>query len=482
MFVARENELKTLGSLLKVDKSSLCVVYGRRRIGKTETIRYFIKSNNLQALEITGVYKEAKKNQIKSFVRAINRFGLQKSETSNLPLNDWGDAFYLLEDTIEKLQRKEKKVIFLDEFPWLDSAKSGFFEAFSHFWNNFCTNRDDLLVIVCGSAASYMMNKIIKNKKTLHNRIAQKISLNSFDLKDAKRLIDSKGCHYSNKSIVDIYMALGGVAKYLDDIDCSLTPNENLQNMCFSKDGILVNEYEDLYESLFERATIHRKIMNLLALKWSGYSQKEVAILLKTSPSSVTIPLKELEISGFISSMTKFGQKSRDKVYRATDCFSYFHNKWMKDINNDWNTIFLSQSYKSWAGFAFENICHIHTDTIKNILGISGVATQTHYWNYKSENESGSGAQIDRMLEYTNGSKNIDIIECKYHNSEYTITKEYRDELINKLNIFNQQTNNRYNIRLIFITANGLVKNQYYNEIVHKELTIEELLIGDKRQ
>jgi len=476
MFVARENELKILTSLLGAPKSSLCVMYGRRRIGKTETVRYFIKSNNLQALEVTGVYKESKKNQIKSFARAANRLGLQSEPNLNSIPTDWNDAFYFLEETIAKLSLLEKKVIFLDEFPWLDSPKSGFFEAFSHFWNNFCTNRDDLLVIVCGSAASYMMNKIIKNKKTLHNRIAQKISLDSFDLKDTKRLIDSKGCHYSNKSIVDIYMALGGVAKYIDDIDCSLTPNENLQNMCFSKDGILVNEYEDLYESLFERATMHRKIMNLLSGKWSGYSQKEVAAHLKTSSSSVTIPLKELELSGFISSVTKFGQKSRDKIYRATDCFSYFHNKWMKDFNKDWNTIFLSQSYKSWAGFAFENICHIHTDTIKHILGISGVATQTHYWSYKSENESESGVQIDMMLEYTDGSKNIDIIEYKYHNSEYLITKEYRDELINRLNIFNQQTNNRYNIRLIFITANGLVKNQYCNEIVHKTLTIEQLM------
>ncbi|MEA2049843.1 MAG: ATP-binding protein [Campylobacterota bacterium] len=475
MFVARENEIKKLDSLLQADKSSLCVVYGRRRIGKTETIRYFIKSNELQALEITGVYKEARKNQIKSFLRAVDKFSSTTQRTTIFASIDWSDAFFMLEDVIEKHNVQSKKVIFLDEFPWLDSPKSGFFEAFSHFWNNFCSKRDDIIVIVCGSAASYMMNKIIKNKKTLHNRVTQKISIDPFDLKDTKKLIDSKGCHYSDKSIIDLYMVFGGVAKYIDDVDCTKTPHENIQNMCFSKDGILMDEYEDLYESLFERATVHRKVMNLLSSKWSGYTQKQIALLLKTSASSVTIPLKELELSGFISSTPKFGQKVRDKIFRATDSFSYFHNKWMKGSTKSFNDIFKTQSYKSWAGFAFENICHIHKDKIKSILGISGVATQTHYWNYENEDQSQNGAQIDMLLEYVDGSKNIDIVECKYYSSQYTIDKEYKNKLLNKIDSFNKATNYKYNIRLIFITSNGVVKNQYYNEIINKDITIDEL-------
>ena len=163
MFIGRENELYELKSLLNKDKSTLSVVYGRRRIGKTETIRHFIQKHNLLSIEITGVYGATKKTQINSFVRKIERASRGELVSKSKP-KEWQDVFFFLEEYIESLV-DEKKVIFLDEFPWLDTHKSNFLSAFSAFWNDFCTRRRDVVLIVCGSATAYMINKIIKIKR-----------------------------------------------------------------------------------------------------------------------------------------------------------------------------------------------------------------------------------------------------------------------------------------------------------------------------
>ena len=259
MFVAREEELNILKNQLKLKSSSLVAVYGRRRIGKTETIRYFIKENNLTSIEITGVYGATKKTQIDSMVRKISRASRDKIKPQE-KIKEWSEAFYLLEDYCNSINDK-KKTIFLDEFPWLDTQKSGFLSAFSFFWNDFCTRRDDIILIICGSAASYMINKVIKNNKTLHNRVTQKLNMQQFDLAATKKFLEAKGCRYSVKSILDTYIVLGGVAKYINDLDCSKTQVENIDYSCFNKNGLLVTEYQELYESLFKNSHWHYKVI-----------------------------------------------------------------------------------------------------------------------------------------------------------------------------------------------------------------------------
>ena len=474
MFVAREEELKLLDNLLYQKSSSFMVVYGRRRIGKTETVRQFIKNNHLSTIEVTGVYGANRSTQINSFVRKIERASRGAIKTTTKP-KEWQEVFFLLEDYIES-QDEGKKIIFLDEFPWLDTHKSGFLSAFSEFWNDFCTRRNDVVLIVCGSATSYMINKIVRNRKTLHNRVTHKMNMQPFKLKAVAKLLEVKGCRYSQKSVLDTFMVLGGVAKYINDMDCHKQLLENIEFQCFNKNGLLIYEYQELYESLFKNSEWHYKVMNLLSKKWSGYIQKDITHALNGSASMIKDVLEELELSGFISSVPKFGQKSREKIYRATDSFSYFYNKWMIEHQNiNWKNIALSQQYKIWSGFAFENICHIHINEIKEAIGVARINTQLHYWNYVPKSSSEKGAQIDMLLEYTDGSKNIDIIECKYYNETFTITKKYYEELRNKIAVFDKQTKRRYNIRLIFITSFGVTKNEYYHELVHGEVLINEI-------
>ncbi len=470
MFVGREKELTLLQECLESQESSFVAIYGRRRIGKTEMVRHFTMTQNLFCLEVTGKRKVNKQNQISAFLKNI-------SETFNRPLQkskDWNDVFDILKEAINNLKNKHKKVLFIDELPWIDSAKSGFLDELAYFWNTYCEKRDDIVLIVCGSAASYMLNKVIHNVGPLHGRLTQIIPMKQFQLLNTKKLLVSKGCNYSDKSIVDLYMAFGGVAKYIKNISCKKTPNQNITDLCFSETGLMRNEYETLFSSLFKQAKTHYSIMNILSSKWSGYPQKILAQKVNITQVSIKKPLEELLTSGFISKSTKFGHTKRDALYRATDCFSYFHNKWIKgsQTNSTWDVISSTPGYKSWAGFAFENICHMHIDEIKNRLGISGIPTQTHYWSYASA--EGKGAQIDMLIEHTQ-SKSIDIVECKYYNGLFTIDKKYKEELQHKIAMFDQQTKNKYNIRLILITANGVNKNEHYNEIVSQHIELTEL-------
>lgn len=298
-----------------------------------------------------------------------------------------------------------------------------------------------------------------------------------FKLGHTKQMIEAKGCKYNLKTIAELYMTFGGVAKYLENLDCTLTKNQNIDNQCFAINGLLRNEYEDLYESLFTNAKDHYKVMNLLSNKWSGYTQKELQEKTKINAATLNKVLEQLEVSGFIQSVPLFGNEKRLRIYRAIDCFSYFHNKWIKNEKlKVWYKAPASQSYRSWLGFAFENICHIHIDEIKQKLGISGIETNTHYWRSFADAQ-GSGAQIDMLIEHKNGSKDIEIVECKFYDDKFKIDDSYLQELKNKINVFNKETNFRHNIRVIFVTTQGVEEDANYNEIVSKQVILNDLYL-----
>lgn len=158
--------------------------------------------------------------------------------------------------------------------------------------------------------------------------------------------------------------------------------------------------------------------------------------------------------------------------------FCYFHHKWIKPKKiKDWTATTRTQSYRSWAGFAFERICQLHTYQIKKKMGIQGVGTQTHYWEYKGNNNN-PGAQIDMLLEHTS-SKNIDIVECKFYDGLFTITKDYYEKLLQKRDVFDQQTGRKYNIRLVLVTTEGVAKNQYFNGLNLTVITLSDLFSSE---
>ena len=280
--------------------------------------------------------------------------------------------------------------------------------------------------------------------------------------------------YIQERSICDVYISIGGVAKYISDLNKTVTPEQAIQEACFNRNGQLNKEYQDLFHSLFKKAKTHYKIMDALSQTWQGLSRSEITKSIEASASTVSKVINELISSGFIEERKEFQNRKKGERLLVSDMFCYFHYKWIKPNKvKDWTSTSRTQSYRSWAGFAFERICQLHTYQIKKKLGIHGVSTETHYW--QSKDKEAGGAQIDMLLEHTNGSKNIDIIECKYYDGEFIIDRNYYNQLLQKRSVFDRETGYKYNIRLVLITTEGVKKNQYSNGLNLMEVTLSDL-------
>ena len=483
-FIERDSELKILEDEYSKKSSSFVAVYGRRRVGKTELVNRFFQTKECFLFSITGAYDSNLKSHLDNFADKFSlAFDYSLSEQN---FKNWNEAFRALRDALSEISTKKgcKIGLFIDELPWLAQVKKdGFKSALSLFWNDFASKRDDIMLVVCGSATSWIIEHIIDDSGSLSNRVTAIIHLKSFNLKETKIFLKAYGCkNISDEEVLRYYMVLGGVAHYLKMINCKQSFVENIQRIFFTQNGILRTEYNRLFRSLFKNFKIHELIVEYLATTWSGLTLSDLNKKQKlSSTSTLTNALKELEESNFITKKKKFGQNKRDRVYRLQDPFIYFFTKWVKKTatveifqnKNYFLRLYLSHKYKIWSGYAFENICHNHIVEIKKALGVEGVLTTTHYWRYLPIDKNKTGTQIDLLMVREDSVANI--IECKYHNQEFTITKKYAKELEDKVTIFNEQTNYKYSTQIAILTLNGINKNSYYNTIEVENIEIKKL-------
>lgn len=465
--VGRGPQQKVLQQALDSQDSEFIAVYGRRRIGKTFLIREFFE-NNL-SFELVGIYKATLSDQLENFAEALGT-ALDTGIQPKVP-KTWREAFQQLENYIEskkKLNKKGKQVVFLDELPWLNTPRSKFLSALQHFWNNYCSKHKDIILVVCGSAASWMIQNIVRSKGGLHNRLTRQFRLLPFTLSETKRYLQSRKMKNLNHySILQIYMAMGGVPFYLSKIEAGKSAAQIIDSLCFSDTAPLRHEYEQLFQSLFEKSELHIKIVESLSKKRKGLTRSELleSVDLKSGGTASQI-LVELEESGFIESRIPFGKKANDSLYRLIDEFSLFHLSWIKPLGKQnpgagyWLTRQSAQKYKSWAGYSFESVCLKHIDEIEKALGISVIATTASPWRYQPLQSKGKqGTQIDLLID--RADKTINLCELKFYNSEFTIDTKYAKELRSKIEIFREQTNTRKNIFLIMLTSFGTKENEH---------------------
>lgn len=469
MLIGREKEIKTLLQAYHSEYSEFVAVYGRRRIGKTFLIR---EAFNYQfAFQHTGVYKETLKKQLRNFRDALKMSGMKKVRIPT----DWSDAFFQLAQFIKE-SKDEKKVIFIDEVPWLDTPRSGFLSALEYFWNSFASARKDVLLIICGSATSWIINKVLKNHGGLHNRVTYRIHLQPFTLHECEEYAKYLGMRASHYDLIEYYMVLGGVAFYWSRLDKGLSVAQNIDNMIFSETGFLHNEFNELYDSLFNEPESYLKIIDALGTIRLGMTRDE---LVKeggiTSNGKLTRMLEDLTECGFIKRIPSYGGKSKDDLIQLVDNFTIFYYKYIKENqNNDehfWSNSYNSPIRAAWTGLVFERVCFQHIPQIKQAMGIAGVATQCYSWKAKGGMHS-SGAQIDMVLDRSDNIINICVI--KFSKGEYTITKDYAMSLNNKVERFIDDTKTKKSILLTMITTNGVTHNEYWNQI-QKEITADEL-------
>lgn len=468
-YIERTEETNILQNALKTNESEMIAVIGRRRVGKTLLIRSVYKKHIV--FELTGSLQTPTKEQLENFAGQLQFFS--KSPIKLATPKSWPDAFRQLTTFLEKQKTNQKKVLFFDELPWLASHKSRFLSAFGYFWNTWAS-RKNLVVVICGSAASWMIEKVVNDKGGLHNRITKLISLSPFTLAETRKYLLSRKINLNLYQSIQLYMAMGGIPHYLKEIEPGKSAAQNIDAICFGKNGLLKDEFSNLYLSLFDNATNHISIIRALATKWKGLSRKEIVDISKLPDGgSVTKYLNELNQSGFISSYLPYGKTKKDTLYRLTDEYSLFYLKFIEGKRKQsWLNLSELQIWKSWSGYAFENICLKHSQQIKNALGISGVYSEESSFVFKGD-ESAKGFQIDLLIDRQDNS--INLCEMKFHESEFTITGAYAKTLRERTAQFRAKAKTRKSIFLTFISTFGIKPNMHSIGTVNQEITMGEL-------
>lgn len=472
--IGRKKELAVLQEALDSKEAEMVAVLGRRRVGKTFLVTTAYSGSIL--FELSGIQNTSTKKQLKNFRDVLSTFAGGK-----LPLEvpeDWLSAFQMLRLYLSTLNTSEKKVLFFDELPWLAGHKSGFLEALGYFWNSYAS-RQNLVVVICGSAASWMIRKVVFDKGGLHNRITKTIHLQPFSLKETEDYLLSRGVSFDRFQLAHIYMALGGIPHYLKGLKPGLSAVQNIDRICFSESGFLREEFFKLYPALFKNAERHMAIIRALAGKWKGMDRMELLEKTKSiSGGGITSLIEELEQSGFITAYFPFGKKRREKIYRLTDAYSLFYLQFIE--NNTlygegvWVQLSQTQTYKSWSGYAFENICIRHIQQIKKAMGISGIFSQASVF-YKRKTEDIGGAQIDLVLDRNDHVVNL--FEIKFHDETIIPDKSFADALREKRSVFKASTGVRKQVSWALISAFGLKHNQHSLGLVDISLILDDLFV-----
>lgn len=471
MLIGRDNEQSILLGLLEKTESQFCVVYGRRRVGKTYLIRQTLQP--YFTFFHTGVAKVGKSVQLKQFYNSLLTYGLDKD---NKKPNDWFEAFNLLSVLIDKTQNKNKKVIFLDELSWLDTKQSDFLSALEYFWNSFASAREDIVLITCCSSTSWIMDNIINNTGGLYNRVTEQIKLLPFSLGVCEEYLKASNIELSRKDIAEAYMIMGGVPYYWSFLRKGESLSQNIDRLFFYDNAPFKNEFEALYASIFKRPENYIAIIKALGSKKSGMSREEILKATKLSNNTVfKRMLIELEQSGFIKSYNNFGKRRNELTYRLIDNFTLFYLKFVQENKSHedrfWTYNVDSPIHHNWAGLAFERLCLWHIPQIKTALGISGVSTECSVYQRVAEGEN-KGVQIDLVIDRKDGI--INLCEMKYSNSEYAITQDYDAWLRERREIFKEQTKTKKSVHITFVTSFGVRHNAYWNTI-QSEVKLDDL-------
>lgn len=470
--IGRQKEQEILRNLYSSKEPELVAVIGRRRVGKTFLVKTVYA--DLIDFEATGIRDAEGKEQLQNFTLRLNET-FHKGEPVLSPSN-WLEAFHQLGAALDRLRKRKKRVIFLDELPWFDARKSGFLRGFSYFWNSWANNRN-IVVVICGSAATWMIERVVNDTGGLHNRITKQIHLEPFTLGETEQYLKRRNNHFTRYQIAQIYMAVGGIPHYLKEIEPSQSVVQNIDRMCFSKQGILSDEFNRLYASLFSNAEKHIEVIRSLAQKRQGMTREAVAQASKIpNGGGLTKVLEELEQSGFIASYFPLGKKKKEKIFRLTDEYSLFYLQFIEQHRyqggNIWQHLSQTPAYKTWSGYAFEGICMKHLDAIKQALGISGIYTFAASY-HKKGTATEEGIQIDMLFDRNDHT--INLFEIKFYNQPFTLTKEYADRLQAVLWQFQRETQTTKHVNWVFVSTFGLVQNQHSVGLVMKSLTLEDL-------
>ena len=468
--ISRKKECEDLQRCLDSDRSEFVIISGRRRIGKTYLIDKFF--NYKYDFTFVGEHKTSATIQIKNFMRALHR----QSKKRQPKAETWYDAFNALEDYLETLPSDRKKVIFIDEMPWMDTQRSNFVSALENFWNGWCNRRTDIMLIATGSATSWMADKIVGNQGGLHARVTCNLHLPPFNLHETEEYLRQRNCQWDRYQILQCYMILGGVPYYLSLLNMSDSLVQNIDRLFFTEGALLRNEFDELYNALFANADTYISVVKLLSENKSGMLREDIAKATGLEGAFLSKILKNLERCDFITRLSQYGQKVRNNIFRLTDFYTLFYYKFIENNNTKddrwWSNNMSSRSVSAWMGLSFELVCLNHHKQIKGALGIAGVGTAISTWRSTADPEKGiPGFQIDLIIE--RADRIIHLCEMKFSTDQYGITDSYEKKLRERMGLFRMATKNKKSLVITFVTTYGVVGGKH-KSIVHSEVTMDD--------
>lgn len=476
--VGRKQEQKILDKIWRSKSPELVAIYGRRRVGKTFLVREFFSSCN-RYFELAGKKDTSISDQLKNFAESFSKTFY--SGTPLLPPKSWRDAFSILTKEIEK-KPSQKHLLFFDELPWLATKKSKFIHALDYFWNTYWSRMPNVKIILCGSAASWMLEHLIHAKGGLHNRITRIIQLQPFTLQEVKEYLASRKIRLAEKHILDLYMVMGGIPYYLNYIEKGKSAEQNIQDICFTNNGVLLIEFERLFQSLFDSAEVNLRIIREIAQKREGISREDLLDQLgMASGGTFNKRLNELQAAGFIRGFIPYRYKKKEQHFRVVDEYSAFYLTWIDPIakkgfpqTNYWKTCLRSPGWAAWAGRAFESICFKHLSQILHELDLNSIPCEVGNWRFIPKKDSKeNGAQIDLLFDRQDNA--VTLCEIKYTSGKFVLDKAYAKELHRKIDVFREKTRMNKQLFLTLITTMGMKKSLWSEDLVTNEVTLKDL-------
>ncbi len=467
--IGRLREKEVLESCYRSERAELVAVYGRRRVGKTFLIKNYFKDKF--DFYTTGIYEGSKSEQLRFFNKQLSEYAKYPYPQAD----NWYDAFDQLKHYLSSLKKKQV-LVFIDELPWMDTPRSAFIKAFELFWNSWAADKNNMKLIVCGSATTWMTSHILGNKGGLHNRVTRRIKLAPFTLSETETYLKSLGIVWNRYQIAEAYMIMGGTPYYLQKLQKQYSLSQNVDNLFFSENAELRDEYRFLFRSLFKDSAIYRSTVELLSKKSKGMTRAELKTALKLADGgSFTDVLDNLCDCDFIRKYAAFGKKERDVIYQLTDLFTLFYLRFVKNYRGQdehyWSNMIDSSVRRTWCGYSFEQVSLHHIPQIKRTLGINGIQSDVCSWSATATDDN-NGTQIDLIIDRKD--QVINLCEMKYSTGEYEITKRYNEELQQRRELFRTITKTKKALHITFVTTYGLKENAY-SGMIQSQVTLDDL-------
>lgn len=476
VIVGRKREQEELNRLYERKQAQLIAVYGRRRVGKTFLIRETFKNRftfyhtGLSPLELTG--ENLLEAQLRAFRASLSNYGIEVDHR----LADWMEAFQLLRRLIERQPDNQRQVVFIDEMPWMDTPRSGFVTAFESFWNGWGSGQDNLMLIVCGSASSWIKDKLVNTTGGLYNRVDIDIQLEPFSLFESEQLLLQNDVTLSRYDLMEVYMAVGGIPYYLNQLLPGLSAAEQIDRLVFDRKAKLTDEFDKLFNSTFANAEANKRVVQYLSTRHSGYSRDEISKRIGVQGQELTRLLRGLEAGDFIQKYQPFGCNARQLQYRLVDHFCWF---WLRQVEGKnrgphyWQDNSTSTSTRVWRGIAFEELCLSHIDQLKSALGIAAVATQSSAWSVPAT-EQQHGSQIDLII--TRKDNMVHLCEMKCYEDFYQVDNEEEMKMRHRMAMLRSQISPRQSVQTTLVTTFGLTPGKH-SGIFSRVVVLDDLFL-----